>query len=359
MGAMNMSHELHKPTATLEENRNTSLFLFDEEVERAVAASIGRMVEPGTDRRRGGVYIRLLRFFLMLTVLVFARTPGVAADLKPDTLVRWEQYVAEISARNQEQLSKSFLLSDQIPGQTAKLRSGEIVVAPADPHIPLRIPSGLIHDWIGATFIPNATLDEVLPVLRNYDHYKEFYHPNVVESRLIATAESDDRFSMILVNKSAVAKTALDTDYKSTYTRVDDRRWYSVTDATRIQEIAEYDTSAQHMLPENRGTGLIWRLHSITRFEERDGGVYIEVEALALSRDIPLALRWAVEPMVRRVSRSSVVTSLRQTESAVRVNSSASDSNFRTSGRGICTSGSGRHHVDAEILDSRDCIRNY
>lgn len=68
---------------------------------------------------------------------------------------------------------------------------------------------------------------------------------------------------------------------------------------------------------------MIWRLHCIMRFEERDGGVYIKVEAMALSRDIPAALRWAVEPIVRRVSRSSVATSLQQTKAAVRSHAAA------------------------------------
>ena len=69
--------------------------------------------------------------------------------------------------------------------------------------------------------------------------------------------------------------------------------------------------------------GLIWRVHSITHFEERDGGVYIEVEAIALSRDIPAVLRWVVDPIVRRVSRASLATSLQQTEAAVRSRSTA------------------------------------
>ena len=45
------------------------------------------------------------------------------------------------------------------------------------------------------------------------------------------------------------------------------------------------------------------------------------MEAIALSRDIPAALRLFVEPIVRRVSRSSVATSLQQTEAAVRSHS--------------------------------------
>jgi hypothetical protein len=56
---------------------------------------------------------------------------------------------------------------------------------------------------------------------------------------------------------------------------------------------------------------------SITRLEERDGPVYIGLEAIALSRDVPISLRWIVDPIVRRVSRNSLEISLRQTERAV------------------------------------------
>ena len=59
-------------------------------------------------------------------------------------------------------------------------------------------------------------------------------------------------------------------------------------------------------------------LYSFSRFEERDGGVYVEMEAIALSRDIPFSVRWMVEPIVRKVSRSSILTSLQQTSEAVR-----------------------------------------
>ena len=249
---------------------------------------------------------------------------AAGADLKSETIQQWEDYIKAADTRHADRLAKgSFLSSDEVAGQTTKLRNGGVVVTPASQHVPLKVQSGLIHDWTGAAFIPNAKIDDVLPVLRDYDRYKDYYRPNVVCAKRIATSEWKDEFSMVLMNKSAIARTALDTDYRTAYTQVDDHRWSSVTDATRIQEIAEYDTPSQHVLPENHGTGLIWRLHSLTRFEERDGGVYVEVEAIALSRDIPTVLRWVVEPIVRRVSRNSLANSLQQTEAAVRSRSEA------------------------------------
>jgi hypothetical protein len=147
-------------------------------------------------------------------------------------------------------------------------------VTPVGPHIPLKTPNGLIHDWTGAVFIPNVIFEGILPLLRSYDRYKEFYYPNVVNSRLIATSRLSDQFATVLDNRSLIAKTALDTEYRTAYTCVDDHRWYNIAETTRVQEIAGYETPSQHMLPEDQGTGLMWRLHTITRFEEREGGVY-------------------------------------------------------------------------------------
>ena len=187
------------------------------------------------------------------------------------------------------------------------------------PQSPKRVPSGLIHDWVGAAFIPGATLQGVLQVVRDYGRYKDLYRPDLIDSKVIDTGETKDRFSMLLMHKTSFLRTALDTECESCFVHVDDRRIYSISRATRIQEVDEYGGPGQHTLPEDKGKGLIWRLFSVTRYAERDGGVYLELEALALSRDIPSSLRWLVEPIVRRVSRASLSESLRQTGEAVRL----------------------------------------
>ena len=300
--------------------KGASVPLHDQEAENATSESLfGHGSRPGV-RHRTAPFIRLARFSFLVAAATAISAAG--ADLKSETIQQWDDYVKVADTRHADRLAQgTFLLSDKVAGQTAKLRNGSVVVTPSSQHVPLKVQFGLIHDWTGAAFIPNAKLDDVFPVLRDYDRYKDYYHTNVVCAKRVATSESKDQFSMILMNKSVIARTALDADYQTVYTQIDDHRWYSVTDATRLQEIAGYDTPSQHMLPENQGMGLIWRFHSITGFEERDGGVYIEVEAIALSRDIPAALRWVVEPIVRRVSRASLATSLQQTEAAVRSHS--------------------------------------
>ncbi len=84
-----------------------------------------------------------------------------------------------------------------------------------------------------------------------------------------------------------------------------------------MQEFEGYGHSNARLLPPDQGDGFIWRMHSIVRYEERDGGLYLEIEAMALTRDIPASLGWVVKPVVNHLSMDSLMTSLRETRDAV------------------------------------------
>ncbi|MFZ0594688.1 MAG: hypothetical protein WAM39_29795 [Bryobacteraceae bacterium] len=246
-------------------------------------------------------------------------SPLKAADLKPGTLNAWNEYIQAEDSRIAERVrSGEFLWSDQSPDRHRRVRNGEIVIAPFGENVPKSVPHGLIHHWVGAVFVPNARLDDIFAVVRDYRRYKEFYAPMVLESKALREGARDDRFSMLMLNKALFAKTAMDAEFQESYVQLDDRRWYSVAVSTRVQQVDNYGQADQHELPPNAGAGYIWRLYSLSRFEERDGGVYVELEAIALSRDIPISLRWIANPIVRRVSKGSLMTSLQKTEEAVR-----------------------------------------
>ena len=178
------------------------------------------------------------------------------------------------------------------------------------------MPNGLIHDWIGATFIPNATLESLFAVVHDYDRYKEIYKPVVADSKLLACTEADQRFSMIWQHKILFVSAAMDAQYQA-HDFVDGRRGYNIASTIRVQEIQSYGESGERLLPPDEGNGFIWRVHSIARYEERDGGVYLELEAIALTRDIPASIKWLVNPVVNHLSIDSLTTTLRQTRDAV------------------------------------------
>jgi hypothetical protein len=254
-------------------------------------------------------------------VLILLRVhPSIgAATLKDETKAAWDAYLQAANDAMQARLQPGahFLWLDDEPDRAEEIRTKGPYIAPMSRDIPKKVPHGLIHDWLGVGFVPNAKIQDILMVVRDFDHYKDMYHPGVLDSASRGTDGMKDLFFMRLANRSVIAKTALDAECEVSYIKVDDQHWYGISNTTHIVELDKFGTPEQHTLPEDQGTGLIWRLSSITRLEERDGGVYAELEAIALSRDIPVAFRVFVTPIVRRVSKDSLATSLHQTKVAI------------------------------------------
>jgi hypothetical protein len=242
-----------------------------------------------------------------------------AATLKPESVQAWDRYVAAAEAKLERRAhgNETFLWVDESPERRRRVQNGEIAVAETYSGVNKKAPSALIHHWIGGAFIPGARIEDVVAVVRNYASYPEYYHPGVASAKVLANDAAADMFSLVLVNQAVLVKTAVEAECHSTLTRLSDKRWYGETSASRIEEIEDYGRATEHRLPPGQGGGYLWRIASITRYEERDGGVYVELEALALSRDIPVSLRFVIDPIVRRVSRNSLAESLRQTEQAV------------------------------------------
>jgi hypothetical protein len=250
-----------------------------------------------------------------------AGIPGLlsAIELQPGTLKAWDDYIRNADSRMQARLDgqRQFLWTDESADRSRRIRRGEILVAPVTGRGTQSVASGIIHDWIGATFIPNATIEGLLAVVHDYDRYKEFYKPVVADSKAVACTETDQNFSMVWQHKILLVNAAIEGQYQAHDFAVDERRGYNIANTTRVQEIEGYGQNGEYLLPPGQGNGFIWRMHSIARYKERDGGVYLELEAIALTRDIPPSLRWVVNPVVNHLSINSLTTSLRQTREAV------------------------------------------
>jgi len=258
--------------------------------------------------------------FLVLAALL-SRLAGTASaiELQGATLDAWQEYVRGTSARLQARVNakEPFLWIDESADRAQRTRRGEIVVAPVVGHGTQNVPGGLIHDWIGAIFIPNVSIESVLAVVHDYDKYSEIYKPVVSDSRSLACNATDQEFSMIWQRHVLFVSAAMQGRYRAHSFMVDSRRGYTAADATLIQQIDEYGHPSEHLRPPDTGDGYIWRIHSITKYEQRDGGVYLEIEAMALTRDIPTSLRWLVTPVVNHLSINSLTTTLSQTQRAV------------------------------------------
>jgi hypothetical protein len=253
---------------------------------------------------------------------LFGQTPGLlrAVDLQAETVRAWDAYIQNVDAQMRARLTpgQTFLWTDESANRKRDVRRGEVVVAPFLTHGGVQsVPNGLIHHWIGAAFFPGMPIGRLLGVLRDYTRYPEIYKPVVVGSRLVGCAGDSAEFCMIWRRHVLWVNAALEAHCQAHTFAASLGRGYSIADSTQTREIVEYGQPGEHFLPPDTGSGFIWRMHTITRYEEEDGGVYVEIEALALTREIPSSFQWLVSPIVKHLSANSLETMLRQTRSAV------------------------------------------
>ncbi len=239
-------------------------------------------------------------------------------QLKPETVKAFAAYVREAETAMEEELPSGaqFLWSDRDLACAHMVRKGEIVAQFRSGSGPAKVPSGLIHDWVGAVFTPGTTVENTLLLIQDYDHHQEIYKPEVLVSKLMRHRGNDFEIYLRLLKKK-ILTVVLDTDHDVQYRCLDATRWLCRSYTTRIAEVENAGTPKEHVFPADTGYGFLWRLYSYWRFRERDGGVYIECRAMSLSRDVPMGLGWIIEPIIQKLPRESLIHTLDCTRQAL------------------------------------------
>jgi hypothetical protein len=184
------------------------------------------------------------------------------------------------------------------------------------------VPNGLIHDWIAAAFVAESTIQEIFAVIQDYDNHKNIYKPEVIDSKLISRQNDDFRVYLRLLKKKIIT-VVLDTDHEVHYRPVDRTRWTCRSYTTRIAEVENAGSQDERVLPADTGYGFLWRLYSYWRFEQRDGGVVVECRAISLTRDVPFGQGWAIEPIIQKLPKESLISTLENTRQALHARASA------------------------------------
>lgn len=234
--------------------------------------------------------------------------------LEPHTAQAFDEYVKRREAEMQAR--PRFLWCDGHPGCLQTLKQHGVMVESHNAKGIHEVPGGLIHDWLGATFVPGANLDGTLTLLRNYDNHKRVYSPEVIDSKLLSRDGEHSKVYLRL-RKKKIITVILNTEYDTLFERVDAAHGRSRSYSTRITEVADPETKWERELPPGLDHGFMWRLNSYWRFEERDGGVYIECEAISLSRGVPMLLSGLMAPILRQLPRESLEKTLLATRRAL------------------------------------------
>ena len=263
--------------------------------------------------------------------LVFLVLPGLtgtsarAAQLKPETVAAFDHYVAVTEARMDDDLRlNQFLIIDRLPDLQRKeaydqLQHGQVYIEELhtqEGHHPIRIPSGLIHHWVGVHFIPKATLFETNAVLQDYDDEPEIYKPDIRRAKLIDQNGYESKIYLQFYSKTIVT-VVLNAYFDVVETQIGSTRIQSASRSTRVAEVVNWGSPNEHERPEGNDHGYMWRLYSYWRIEEKDGGVYIENESITLTRTVPPLLAWLINPLTKSIPRDVLLRTLTNTQEAV------------------------------------------
>ena len=267
---------------------------------------------------------RLMAVFLA-AILLFV-LPLNAADLQAQAAQNYARYIALTQAQVDAELAQSgsCLWVERLPESRrtealAQLRSGGVVIEELetlDDGKPIAVPGGLIHHWIGTAFVPGATLAQTLAFMQDYNHKVEYFKPDIVRSKILKH-EGDDYFVLLRFYQKKIITTVIDTDQEVHYHVVDKTHAWSRSSATRVQEVDNPGKSDERLEPEGHDRGFVWKLNTFWRFEEKDGGTYLECQAISLSRDIPTGLGWMVGSFVSSVPSESLTFTLTTARAAL------------------------------------------
>ena len=266
------------------------------------------------------------RIATIVVAILIAVQPTLAADLEPATVSAFNRYAHltqdafDVANKNLSQ----FMSIDRLPPERrkssyAQLRQGQVVIErleTLDAGKPVPVPGGIIHHWIGTVFIPGATLSQVLAFEEDYNHQQEHFSPSVVRSRLLSH-KGDDYIVEIRFREKKVIAVVLDTVHQAHYDQIDATHAWSRSWTTQIQQVDHPGEASETLEPEGHDGGFLWRMNTYWRFEQKDGGTYVESQSVSLTRDIPTGLGWLIGPYVTSVPRESLEFMLARTREAI------------------------------------------
>jgi hypothetical protein len=177
-------------------------------------------------------------------------------------------------------------------------------------------PDALIHHWVGVVFVPGATVAQVLALVQDYDQHAVVYKPEVMRAKVLEHKGEEYKVFFRFLKKK-VLTVILDTDHEVHYRMLGPRRAVSRSWTTRIAEVESPGKPDESLKPVGNDSGFMWRLDTWWRFEERDGGTYVQCETVSLSRDIPFGLAWMIGPFVKSIPKESLAFTLGTTRSTV------------------------------------------
>ncbi len=254
---------------------------------------------------------------LLCGLLLFLQAPRVLkGQPAPAAIATFNAYSKAVERRieKQHQSSSAFLVPADIGRD--RLRRGELILEQLTPANTVTLSGALLHHWRGTAFAPGATASDFECLMRDFSSYPRHFAPEVLEAKVVN--EDGNRIqAWMRVRQKHVITVVMDTSYDVTFGQLDASHGYSISRSTRIDEIDSAKTKYERVLSPEEEHGFLWRLNTYWSYEERDGGLYLQIEAVSLTRSIPRGLVWMIGPYVESIPRESLEFTLRSACNAV------------------------------------------
>ncbi|MGA8110838.1 MAG: hypothetical protein WBD46_04815 [Acidobacteriaceae bacterium] len=262
---------------------------------------------------------------LIALILLLAAVPAFADPPTPAALATYQNYVAALEARLTRQHASAATFLAGLPFDSenqGRLHQGELLIDDLTPPDGAPLPGALLHHWRATAFVPGATADAFDRLLRDFPAYPRVFARQVIAARAeTPTGEpvAPRNYQVLLrVRQHHVLTVVLETAYDVAFVQLDPQHRSSISRSTQIAEIGSPGTPAEHALSPSDDHGYLWRQNTYWSWEERDGGLYLQIESVSLTRSIPYGLGWAVGPYIASVPRDSLTFTLGAAAAALR-----------------------------------------
>jgi hypothetical protein len=273
-----------------------------------------------TRHRTSNSQSSIFRCGLMILLLMVAAPRPIAADPPPAAVSAFNAYIGRLEARlAQQHRSPNTFIAPVASGAEGegRLRRGELIIENVPPSGASDLPGAILFHRRGTAFASGAKAADFERLVKDFNAYPQRYAPQVLQSKILAG--QGDRFQATMrVRQVHIITVVMDMAYDIAFGHLDAQHGYTIAHSTNISEIDAPGTRNERALGPDEAHGFLWRLNTYWSYEERDGGLYMQIETVSLTRSIPRGLAWAVEPFVESVPRESLEFTLRATRNALR-----------------------------------------
>jgi len=234
---------------------------------------------------------------MILSATVFVAAQFIAT-LQPKTVAAFDQYFQGVESATRARAASVSPLSAQAEGVTPHAAGKDTRG------------NGMIHDWSAIAFVPGAKKAQAIAILEGFDRHPSVY-PEVLEGR-VEKRDSGGLVGFHRIRKKKVIEVTLEARYRVEPVKAAANRYASRSVATEIVEIDK-----DNRRPPGHDHGFLWRLNTFWILEETPKGLWMECRSVSLTRDTPVGLGWAINPIARDLPKESLLALMEATKRAL------------------------------------------